>query len=51
LRYAARAPSVEPLSGQWEQSGEVLDVCYWHLADIDAGSEHVRFRGKADIPN
>jgi len=24
-------------------------VGYWHLADIDAGAEHVRSGGKADI--
>ena len=23
----------------------------WHLADIDADAEHVRFWGKADIPD
>ena len=23
---------------------------YWHLADIDADDEHVRFGGRADIP-
>ena len=26
-------------------------VCYWQIADIDAGDEHVRFWGKADIPD
>jgi hypothetical protein len=25
------------------EHGEALDVCYWHLADIDPDAEHVRF--------
>ena len=29
----------------------MVDVRYWHLADVDAYAEHVRFRRKADIPD
>jgi hypothetical protein len=27
----------------------MVDVRYWHLADIDFGAGHVRFGSKADI--
>ena len=27
-----------------------LDVRYWHIADIDADDEHVRFRGQSGHP-
>ena len=31
--------------------GLVLNVCYRHLADINADAQHVRFWGKADMPD
>src|SRR5688572_21196319 len=27
------------------------NLCFWHITDIDADDEHVRFWGKADIPD
>ena len=32
-------------------AGAAKDVRFWHITDIDADDEHVRFWGKADIPD
>jgi hypothetical protein len=37
------------LVGSQDNGAVRLDVRLWHLADIYAGSEHVRFWGEADL--
>ena len=39
-----------PVKGNQGRRRPPGNVRYWHKADIDADAEHVRFGGKADIP-
>ena len=39
------------LLGRGKRTESLLpSVRLWHLTDIDSDAQHVRFRGKADIP-